>query len=64
MGATCDKDGHEKFDAFFRDLVSGKMEDHEMPAMVGKIECPIPPEGLVYDHLFDVRLSCLDIPCV
>lgn len=55
MGATCDKDGHSKFNEFFRDLTSGKNEDHEVPSAVGKIECPIPPEGVVYDYLFEQK---------
>ena len=55
VGATSDKDGHHKFDEFFRDLTSSKNEDHEIPSAVGKIECPIPPEGLVYDYLFEQK---------
>lgn len=55
VGATSDKDGHNKFDEFFRDLTSGKNEDHEIPSAVGKIECPIPPEGLIYDYLFEQK---------
>ena len=40
--------------------MGGKMEEHEIPAVVGKIDTPIPPEGLVYDYLFEVqyRLTC------
>ena len=55
LGATVNKDGRDKFDAFLRDLMGGKMEEHEMPAVVGKIDTPIPPEGLVYDYLFEVQ---------
>ena len=29
----------------------------EVPTIVGKIDCPIPPEGLVYDYLFEVRVQ-------
>ena len=35
--------------------MGGKMEEHEIPAVVGKIDTPIPPEGLVYDYLFEVQ---------
>lgn len=55
IGATGDKASHEKFSAFFRDLVCGKMEEHPIPDEVGKIECPMPPEGLVYDYMFEVK---------
>ena len=64
VGATCDHDGHEKFSEFFRELISGELvrelssgelEEHKTPPTVGKVECPIPPEGLVYDYLFEVR---------
>ena len=30
------------------------MEGHDIPAEVGKIDVPIPPEGLVYDYMFEV----------
>lgn len=55
LGATVNKDGRDKFDAYLRDLMGGKMEEHEIPAVVGKIDTPIPPEGLVYDYLFEVQ---------
>ena len=55
VGATSDKDGHTKFDEFFRELMSGKNEEHEIPTIVGKIECPVPPEGLIYDYLFEQK---------
>ena len=54
LGATCDGNGHEKFDSFLRELMSGKMEGHVIPGEVGKIDVPIPPEGLVYDYMFEV----------
>ncbi len=55
VGATCDKDGHDKFDAYFRELVSGKSEKFgPVPEAVGKVDCPMPPEGLIYDYLFEV----------
>ncbi|CAI8001099.1 Dynein heavy chain 7, axonemal, partial [Geodia barretti] len=55
LGATCDGNGHEKFDSFLRELMSGKMEGHVIPGEVGKIDVPIPPEGLVYDYMFEQK---------
>ena len=56
IGATCDKDSHVKFDDFLRTRTSGKSEDApEIPPLVGKVECPVPPEGLVYDYLFEFK---------
>lgn len=49
-----DTDSRLKFDGFFKDLIAGKNEDYPVPAIVGKIEAPIPNEGLVYDYLFEV----------
>ena len=65
LGATCDGNGHEKFDSFLRELMSGKMEGHDIPSEVGKIDVPIPPEGLVYDYMFEVRMKQpLSLGCV
>lgn len=50
--ATGDKSSQDKFDAFFRDLSGGKKD--EIPQAVGKIECPLPPEGTIYDYMFEV----------
>ena len=55
VGATCDKNGHDVFCDYFRELCSGKMAGHEIPAAVGKVECPFPPEGTVYDYLFEPK---------
>ena len=69
IGATGDKPSLEKFDTFVRDLLGGKMEDHPMPPDVGKIDCPFPPEGMVYDYLFEVSILmykyciCIVIVC-
>ena len=53
IGATCDKKGHDIFNEYFCELVSGKMEGHEMPsALGGKIDCPL-PDGYVYDFFFE-----------
>ena len=50
LGATGDKASWEKFDAFFRELTGGPIPDN-----IGKIECPMPPEGTVYDYLFEPK---------
>ena len=34
--------------------MGGKIEGHDVPPEVGKIDVPIPPEGLVYDYMFEV----------
>ena len=57
VGGCIDTDSRVKFDAFFRELTSGKIEEHPIPTAVGKIDAPIPPEGLVYDYLFEVRAN-------
>ena len=49
-----DKNGRDKFDELFRELMSGKHEEYPIPNEVGKIDCPIPPEGLIYEYLFEV----------
>ena len=55
IGATSESDGREKFDLYFRDLVSGKLETHPIPEVVGKVEVPIPPENKIYDYMFDAN---------
>lgn len=56
MGATGDKDSQVKFDNFLRDMVTGKTEEApEIPPLIGKVDCPMPPEGLVYDYLFEFK---------
>ena len=45
-----------KFDEYFKDLISGKNEDHPIPAVIGKIECPMPTDHTVYDFMFEVIL--------
>ena len=54
IAATGDKPSLEKFDTFIRDLSGGKIEEHPIPPDVGKIDCPLPPEGTIYDYLFEV----------
>lgn len=55
LGATGDIPSQQKFDTYFRDLTSDKIEEYKMPVCVGKIDCPIPPEGTVYDYKFDAN---------
>ena len=55
IGATSESDGREKFDFFFRELVSGKLDAHPIPEVVGKVEVPIPPENKVYNYMFDAN---------
>ncbi|XP_070559445.1 dynein axonemal heavy chain 12-like isoform X2 [Ptychodera flava] len=56
IGASTDNDGQVKFDHQFREMMSGKAEDMPpIPNEVGKIEVPIPPEGTVYDYMFEFK---------
>lgn len=60
IGATGDKPSQEKFDTYFRELMGGKVESHPIPSEIGKIETPVPPEGLVYDYFFEVSVhTCI-----
>lgn len=54
IAAVVDVDGREKFDAFFRDLLTGKDEKNPIPKDIGKIEIPFPDNGMVYDYCFEV----------
>lgn len=54
IGATCDSDGRIIFDNFMRDIVIGKLDEHPMPATIGKWEHPFEEKGLVYDYMFEV----------
>ena len=54
IGAVIDVDGRAKFDESFRNIVSGKNEDHPIPKLIGKIETPFPDAGLVYDYCYEV----------
>ena len=55
MGATCDSDSRDKFDFFVRDLLSGRLGEHPIPDIVGKIEIPLPSDGSVFDVMFDMH---------
>lgn len=57
VGGTVDTDGRTKFDAYMREIISGKSEEFPMPADVGqKIEVPMPDNGLVYDFVYEVSM--------
>ena len=57
IAGVIDVDGRTKFDAFYRELLAGKNEDHPAPKVIGKIEIPIPENGFVYDFCFEVSRS-------
>ena len=59
IGATCDINSRVKFDVYYKELMSGKNEEHPVPTVVGKIETPMPTDHPVYDYMFEVRaMSC------
>ena len=55
IGAVSDPDGREKFDEFYRKVISGKSEEYIMPESLGRIDTPFPEIGLVYDYCYEVR---------
>lgn len=55
LGATLDVDSRSKFDAYYRDLLNGKIEEFPIPKSVGKIEIPFPDNGEVFDFCYEVR---------
>ena len=56
VGATCDKNGRDVFSNFFHELCCGKVEGRGVPKVLeGKVECPLPLEGLVYDYMFEMK---------
>nr|XP_046251760.1 dynein axonemal heavy chain 12 isoform X2 [Scatophagus argus] len=55
VGGSCDAESREKFSEFFRVTVSGKSDEHPIPAAVGKWECPMDERGLVYDYFFEFK---------
>ncbi|XP_052285538.1 dynein axonemal heavy chain 12-like isoform X2 [Dreissena polymorpha] len=55
IGAVVDVDGRHKFDAFFKELLSGKFEKHPIPKLINKFDVPIPPEHSVYDIFFEQK---------
>ncbi|XP_070594569.1 LOW QUALITY PROTEIN: dynein axonemal heavy chain 12 [Erythrolamprus reginae] len=55
IGATCDSDGRIIFDNFMRDIVIGRLDEHPIPATIGKWEHPFEEKGLVYDYKFELK---------
>ncbi|KAK6177269.1 hypothetical protein SNE40_015399 [Patella caerulea] len=55
IGAGVDNDGRIKFDSFFREILSGKMEEYPIPKSVNKLEIPYPAEHHVYDYMFEQK---------
>uniref|UniRef100_A0A8C9Y7R2 Dynein axonemal heavy chain 12 n=1 Tax=Sander lucioperca TaxID=283035 RepID=A0A8C9Y7R2_SANLU len=55
IGGSCNADSREKFSDFFRMTVSGKTEEHPIPATVAKWECPMDDKGLVYDYFYEFK---------
>ncbi|XP_077977539.1 dynein axonemal heavy chain 12-like [Glandiceps talaboti] len=56
IGSSTDNDGQMKFDHQMREMMSGKSEDlPPIPSDVGKIEVPIPPEGLVFEYMYEFK---------
>jgi len=58
LAAVCDSDSREKFDKFYRDLVTDKNEDFRIPASIGKLEGIFPDVGRAMDFCYEV-CSCL-----
>ncbi|KAI8893820.1 dynein heavy chain and region D6 of dynein motor-domain-containing protein [Globomyces pollinis-pini] len=52
LGGTIIQPSRGPFDLFFRTLIDGSNKDHPCPEGV-KIDKPIPPQGLVYDYMFE-----------
>uniref|UniRef100_A0A8B9L9M7 Dynein axonemal heavy chain 12 n=1 Tax=Astyanax mexicanus TaxID=7994 RepID=A0A8B9L9M7_ASTMX len=59
IGGSCDRDSRERFDQFLREILSGKLEEHPIPAAVSKWECPFNDKGLVYDYSYEVNTSII-----
>ncbi|XP_071083415.1 dynein axonemal heavy chain 12-like isoform X1 [Haliotis cracherodii] len=55
IGGVVDVDGRQKFDVFFKDLLSGKFEEHPLPKVLGKIEVPFPSDNMVYDVMYEQK---------
>lgn len=55
IGACVDADGRNKFDVFFKELISGKQEEFPMPKALGtKLDVPIPDNMHVYEIFYEV----------
>jgi len=54
FAAVTESESREKFDRFFRDLVTDKNENFHVPASITKLEGLFPDVGLVQDFCFEV----------
>ena len=54
FAAVSDSDSREKFDRYYRDIVTDKNEDFRIPASIGKLEGLFPDVGRVMDFCFEV----------
>ncbi|PAA47942.1 hypothetical protein BOX15_Mlig003862g8 [Macrostomum lignano] len=55
IGGILDVDSREKFDKFFRELISGRNEANPIPKEIGKIETVFPENGMVYDYMYETK---------
>ncbi|XP_063227776.1 dynein axonemal heavy chain 12 isoform X3 [Bacillus rossius redtenbacheri] len=52
LGGVLDADSRRAFDEFYRDLWSGNNSHWPLPNRIGKIDVPVPPEGLIHDYCY------------
>lgn len=62
IAAVVDNDGRQKFDSFYKELLSGKNESCPVPKSVGKFDVPMPDAMSCYDVFFEVNI-CSQINC-
>ncbi|XP_048874195.1 dynein axonemal heavy chain 12 isoform X2 [Brienomyrus brachyistius] len=55
VGGSCDTDSRLKFDSFLRDIISGRLKEHPVPAAVGRWDCAFDDKGLVYDYSYEFK---------
>ncbi|XP_066529410.1 dynein axonemal heavy chain 12 [Hoplias malabaricus] len=55
VGGCCDGDSRERFDEFLREIISGKSNEHPIPSIVSKWDCPFDDKGLVYDYSYEFK---------
>ena len=56
IGISVDIEGRAKFDAFYRDLLAGKVEASPPPPK-RKIQNSFPERGMVYDYVWDLEMG-------
>ena len=54
IASVVDVDGRSKFDAFYKELLGGKIEESPVPKAVGKFDTPMPDNMSCYDCYFEV----------